>query len=147
MIGRCEKFIKSSSLEAIWVYRFIIFSFGFQFFFFLIISIFGFTFKRANFYITDDFSNKGNQLFYLFFFAIFLISVIKKKGFPSILKSGIKFFFFLFMTNSLIIFSNSFIIPQKYDDIENFILIEDPKEQKKLRITFIEKLLKKILRN
>jgi hypothetical protein len=148
MIGKCENFISNSSLEATWVYRFIVCSFGLQLLLALISSIFGITFTKANFYITEGFSNKGTQIFYALFFEIFLISVIKEKGFSSIIKSGIRFLFFLLMTNSLIF--NTFsaaVVPQKYDDIENYILIEEPEQKKNLKITFIEKLLKKILGN
>lgn len=144
MIVNCEKLIRSSGLEMVWIVRLTALSFIFQILIFLFATIAKFLLKDANFGITPTFLDSLKITFYIVFYCAFIYTIIKNKGVAHILKSLFSFFFFLTIINSLIIFSGVFITPKKYRDLESFILIELSSENKKYKPTVLEKIYQKL---
>lgn len=149
MIIKLEKFIENSGLEMIWVLRFITFSFALQIFIFLILFISQSVLVNANFKLSHTFINTLDIVFYSIFSSIFLYSIIKNREISDFLKSLFRFFFFLIITNTFLIFSaGEFIIPSKYKNWESFILVDHSvlDEEKESRISYIKKFLNKIFK-
>lgn len=146
MVIKFEKFIESSGLELLWVLRLIGFSFLLQFFIFLFFYATEILFENANFKLNQGSFDNFVNILYIIFYIIFLYSIIVKKGLSLILKSLIRFFFFLTITNSLIMFSTSYVVPAKFKDWESFILVEKVGDKQDKKVGYIEKILNKIFK-
>jgi hypothetical protein len=127
MIGKFENFIRNSGLETLWIVRFVIFSVALQILIFLFLSITKLILRNANFELDYKFSDTLNIIFYSAFFSVFLYSIIKNKGFSKILKSIFRFLFFCFYVNMIMNYglAGTVIIPQKYNNWDDFILFEN----------------------
>lgn len=150
MIGKFENYIRNSGLEMMWVIRFILFSFVLQIISFLFLYSNEILFLNANFVLDYILFSNIKIIFYSLFLIAFIYSVSKNKGFSKILKSLFKLFFFMFFVNILyngFSFKENIIIPNKYKNWDDFILIENLSDERERQISFIEKIMKKIMKN
>ncbi|MGC4128184.1 MAG: hypothetical protein QM564_01195 [Bergeyella sp.] len=143
MIGRFENFIRNSGLEATWsVYNFV-----FSLINGLLLGFLINLFEDSNFIDIRKFTDSYLNFSIGIFFLVFIIVSIKKLGFSKIFKSVFRLLFFMIFVNGLAQWSGGTVIPNKYNNWDDFILIENLSEEKERKITFIEKLLKKIWRS
>lgn len=138
MIGKFENFIKNSGLETIWVVYGLVFSLINGLLLWVLTSLFA----NSNFIDIRKFTDSYLSFSVVVFFIVFTIVSVKKHGVSNIFKSIFRLLFFMIFINGFIQWHSVAIIPQKYNNWDDFILIENEHEGKELKITLIEKLKK-----